>query len=319
MVKIYRSKYKNVSAMNMESSALLVQFLPELGGKMASMVYKNTSREFLTQAQGDRYKVLEYDGSYVDSECSGFDDMFPTIDTCYYERFPWAGTRLSDHGEVCGLSWDCQVENDTLYMKTYGVRLPYMLEKKVSFEDDSLLRIDYKATNLSGFDMDFIWAAHIMMNAEEGMKLMLPFKEGARTVCAFSSDPGLGKHGDSLIWPTTEGKDGRVQLLNEIGPMNPDGNSYKFYFDEKTPEGWFTCKYKSDGVTFTLQYPEDKIPYMGIWINEGSFKGLHNIAPEPCTGAFDRLDAARLHNKNSILRAKEQFCWFLKFKVAVGD
>lgn len=71
MVKIYRAAYKDVSAVNMESGALLVQFSPELGGKMASLVYKKTSREFLTQAGGERYKALEYDGSYVDSECSG--------------------------------------------------------------------------------------------------------------------------------------------------------------------------------------------------------------------------------------------------------
>ncbi len=319
MVKIYRAAYKDVSAVNMESDALLVQFLPELGGKMASLVHKKTSREFLVQSGGESYKALEYDKSYIDSECSGFDDMFPTIDECYYERFPWQGTRLPDHGEVCSLCWDCRIEGDILYMKTYGVRLPYMLEKRVFFEDSETLRIDYRAANLSEFDMDFIWAAHVMLNAEEGMKLLLPFKEGVKAFCVFSYDPGLGKHGDLLTWPATKGADGGVRVLDEPGPMKPDGNSYKFYFDEKIPEGWLACKYPDDGMSLTLQYPEEKVPYMGIWVNEGSFKGLYNIAPEPCTGAFDRLDAARLHNKNSILKAKEQFSWFLKFKAAAGE
>ena len=46
---------------------------------------------------------------------------------------------------------------------TYGVRFPYRLEKWISFADDATLHTDYRLTNLSGFDFDFMWAAHMML------------------------------------------------------------------------------------------------------------------------------------------------------------
>ena len=197
-VKIYKSTYKDQKAVTLESEEIEAQFLPGLGGKLASLVHKKSSREFLAQAANDKYRVLEYDGNYVDSECSGFDDMFPTIDICHYEGFPWAGAKLPDHGEVCSLSWDYAIEDDCLYMCTYGVRLPYKLEKWVRFESDDLLNINYKATNPSSFDMDFIWAAHPMINAEAGGEIILPYKSEQDMTCVFSMDESFGKYGDAM-------------------------------------------------------------------------------------------------------------------------
>ena len=53
-------------------------------------------------------------------------------------------------------------------LSVHGVRFPYRLEKWVSFHADGTLRVDYRLTNLSRFDFDFMWAAHMMLNLEDG-------------------------------------------------------------------------------------------------------------------------------------------------------
>jgi galactose mutarotase-like enzyme len=313
--KIYESSYKDKDAISMESENVIVQFLPEFGGKMASLIHKKTLKEFLVQGENEKYKVLDYNGNYVDAECSGFDDMFPTIDTVYYADYPWAGTKLPEHGEICGLKWDYAIESDCMHMWVYGVRLPYKFEKRIIFISDNKLSIDYKVTNLSSFNMDFLWAAHSMINVEENGEIMVPFLNNEDITCVFSQDDGFGAYGDKMTWYNAERKDGSVQKLNITPKRNQKGNNYKFYFDKKMPEGWCSYKYNKSNLKLTLSFPIEKVPYLSIWINEGSFHGFNNIALEPCTGAYDRPDIAKLHGQNSILKAKSEYSWFLNFDI----
>ena len=73
---IYEGKYKDRPAVIVESDQFVASILPLDGGKMASLKLKNTGKELLAVKPGDKYKVLAYDGEYVPSECSAFDDMF---------------------------------------------------------------------------------------------------------------------------------------------------------------------------------------------------------------------------------------------------
>jgi hypothetical protein len=104
--KIYSSVYKDQPALTIESEAITARFLPTIGAKLASLVYKPLGYELLVQRPGEKYLLQPFDGDYVAGECSGMDDMFPTIDACYYDRYPWEGTKMADHGEVWSLAWD---------------------------------------------------------------------------------------------------------------------------------------------------------------------------------------------------------------------
>jgi hypothetical protein len=318
-IRIYKSKYKDQTSVTMENQEMAVQFLPELGGKMASLVCKRTGMEFLAQGENENYKILSYDGNYVEAECSGFDDMFPTIDRTFYTDYPWKGIEIPDHGEVCGLKWENKILKETLYMSVYGLRLPYKLEKWVTFESENVLNIKYKATNPSNFDMDFIWAAHPMINVEEGGEVLLPYKKNSETTCVFSMDHHFGKYGDHMSWPEVLYGEGNMQNISRTLKRNEKGNNYKIYFDEKVPEGWCAYKYKSQDRVLTLSYPVDKVSYLGLWVNEGSFHGLHNIAMEPCTGTYDRIDLAKIHHQNSVLKSKGEYSWFLNFHIEQLD
>lgn len=88
--------YKDRPAIRVDTGALTALFLPEDGGKLASLKARD-GYEYLYQGPESRYRRLTVDGSYIEAECSGWDDMFPTIDPYQPEGLP----PYPDHGEIC--------------------------------------------------------------------------------------------------------------------------------------------------------------------------------------------------------------------------
>jgi hypothetical protein len=300
------SMYKDIKAVTIENDILKAQFTPEFGGKMVSLVYKPSGREFLRQSSGAFYKTLKYDGDYVKAECSGFDDMFPTIDRAIYADHPWNGVQLPDHGEVCSLKWNSIKTSESIQMSVYGVRLPYRLEKQISLYPENSLLIKYKAANLSAFDMDFIWAGHMMIDAGTGGEIIMPYKEDHEARIVFTDDPDLGSYGDTVVWPAAADRKGKIRAINTIKCSNDDISTLKYYFKGRLPEGRCGFRYKDGGIGMDLTFPENAVPYFGILISRE-----HGLILEPCTGTMDRPDMAKLFGQRSILPAGGTYSWFL--------
>jgi hypothetical protein len=315
-VTIYESAYKDQPAITIESETLRVQYLPGIGAKMASLVYKPRGFELLVQAPGERYLIQPFDGEYVEGECTGFDDMFPTIDLCYCDRFPWQGTRMADHGEVWSLPWHLATADDGLYFSVHGVRFPYKLEKWVGFREDSILRLDYRLTNLSAFSFDFLWAAHMMINIEQGTELVLP--DGVeRIVGTFDVTDTFGSYGDEYNWPVGTMPDGEQRDFRKLRPRSAR-DAYKYYIKRQMPEGWCGLKYFQSDFSLALSFPLAQVPYLGILPNEGGWRDYYNIFLEPCTASFDRPDAARYRGEASTVMGGSTYEWHLNIILADG-
>ena len=70
-MSIYASQYKDQPAITIESDAIRAQFLPSIGSKMCSLVYKPLQRELMVQNPSEKYLLQPYDGHYESAECSG--------------------------------------------------------------------------------------------------------------------------------------------------------------------------------------------------------------------------------------------------------
>jgi len=309
--KIYEDSYKDQKAICFESDVLRFKFLPGFGANLASAVYRKTEKEFMVQRKEPKYRIVPFDGVYVDGECCGLDDMFPTIDICRYEKFPWEGVKLADHGEVWNLKADTDIGKESVTFVFYGVRLPYILKKTVRFLSETVLRIDYALQNPTEFDMDFLWAAHTMLNAEPGVVIRVP-GECKKAVAAFSNTGRIGRYGEIFDWPAYTDGQGVVRKIDVMGPW--DENCEKYYFKEALKKGWCAAEYP-DGTAFALSYPAEKVPYLGVLHNQGSFRGIYNLFLEPCTASFDRPDAAALWRQNSAVKAKSVYAWYLNITI----
>lgn len=315
--KTYPSTYKDQQAITIETETIRAQFLPSVGAKLASLIYKPINYELLVQRPGENYLLQPFDGDYVAGECSGMDDMFPTIDQCYCDQYPWEGVKMADHGEVWSLQWDHRVEEKRLYFGVNGVRFPYRLEKWISFTDSNILRLEYQLTNLSPFDFDFVWAAHAMINIDSGTELVLP--EGvSEIVHTFCIGGDFGKYGDIFPWPEAKLPDGNTIDFRKIRSKSTI-EAYKYYINGQMPEGWCRLNYKDRDFSLALSFPIEKVPHLGILPNEGGWQDIYNIFLEPCTATFDRPDAARYRGEVSTVKANSIYQWYLDIHIEKGD
>ena len=99
------SHFKNRTAVSIQSNSLKATFLPDDGAKMASLIRIRDGKELLAVKPDETYRVLTYDGDYVSSECSGFDDMFPTVDPYTPTEGAYRGITYPDHGETCRIPY----------------------------------------------------------------------------------------------------------------------------------------------------------------------------------------------------------------------
>ena len=283
---IYETTYKGRPAYQVKAARLTAVFLQEDGGKMASLQYGD--RELLAQAKETHYRRLLPDGDYVSSECSAFDDMFPTIDPYTPDQGLFAGTTYPDHGEVCRYPHQVQVAADGLTFSFSSRRFPVDFAKHIHVNPEGNLVMDYTLTNNGPEPFPYIWAAHCMIQAEPDATIVCPYGSAAPVKSMF----------------------GKLLSRDSMQPFTEDGESYKFYYEEPIPEGWCGYRY-SDGKTLMLRYPAEIVKFLGIWINNGSFKGMYNIALEPCTAPYDRPDQADAAGCGSVLQPGETVCFRL--------
>ena len=309
---ILETAYKDQKAVAVENDLLRFVFLPETGASLASVFWKRENRELLVQRPEPRYRRVPFGGSYVDAECSGMDDMFPTIDACHYENAPWEGVKLTDHGEIWNLPFQTRLLPDSVSFSASGVRLPYAFSKRAEFVDAHTLRITYRAENPAPFDMDFLWAAHFMLRAQPGVSLMLPGNcRAAQAV--FTNSGSIGAYAQEFPYPVFTDAGGKRRDISRMGEW--DGSCEKFYLRDRLQEGYCGVAYP-DGLRFELSFPEDKVPYLGVLFNQGGFREIYNLFVEPCTAPFDRPDVARLMDKHSLIPARSSYDWHLDIRVS---
>lgn len=287
--------YKNRPGIEFCTKTLKCVVLPADGGKMVSLKARNDARELLAQAEGDTYKELTFDGSYVESECSAFDDMFPTID-------PWHnGEReYADHGEACRLpnSYTVSRAEDGSVSLRLSVLSPagdYLFSKIYREAPDGGLEIAYEAENTTQKPLKAIWASHLMLQAEEGLSVCLEENEEYEAEFMFCEHPDVAKRGDTVTIGNGCG-------LLQSAPWSETANAYKFYI-KKPYRGAF--RYGKVRVAC------ENADYLGIWINNGCFKGMYNVAAEFCTGAYDTPGAAEEHGADVTIPAGGSLKWKL--------
>lgn len=285
------SNYKDRPAVIVESDFLIATILPEDGGKIVSLRVRETGKELLVTREQEQYRVLAYDGSFEKSECSGFDDMFPTVDPYTPEEGTYEGITYPDHGEICRLQHDVKMLDDGVILHASSKLFPIDFQRKVTTARDGGLDLEYCITNNGEVPFPFLWAGHMMMQGEAGMELFVPFGEDAKRTMMFGP----------------EGVPESELPLNRLPDYEPGtGPVYKIYYDEPMKEGKFGLSYPGGGK-LTFEIDEEKTPYLGIWYGSGKFQDLYAMILEPCTVPYDAPGLAKERGYTSIIPPKGEF------------
>lgn len=290
---IYSAAYKDRPAVVVESRGLKGTFLPEDGGKLTSLVTPS-GRELLVQNPNPTYAVLTPTGSYADAECSGFDDMFPTIDPYTPTQGRYAGVTYPDHGEACRYPMEMERKTGSILLRGKSRLFAVTYEKEISPENDGSISVCYTFTNHSAEPFLYLWAAHCLLAGTPNGVVTSSFDQDAPAHMMFG--------------PPNAEQYSRTQL----GEAPSDTPAYKYYYLEPAAEGFCGYQYPSFREEFRLSYDPQKLPYLGVWLNNGGFKGLYCVALEPCTAPFDRPDTAAQKGCASVLPPNGSFSFVLK-------
>lgn len=292
--------YKSRPAIRVETATLTALFLPEDGGKLVSVTSNRDGFEFLCQNPSPDYARLAYDGSYVASECSSWDDMFPTIDPYTPASGEYAGITYPDHGEVCRLPMTVTPEGDSVVMSCTSRLFAVDFEKKITPEADGALALTYTIRNNGREDFPYVWAAHCMMQGADDLRVESPYPADAPAAYMF-------------------GPEGRETFPRDrlMGYGAGTGAAYKLYYTEPTDGGFLRAVYTESGHSFEMDYRDSAaaIPYVGLWINNGSFKGYYNIALECASAPYDAPHKAMERGYCSVIPAGESLTFTLRVRV----
>ena len=302
---IRETAYHGVRAIEVDSGKVKATFLPDNGGRFISFIDAEQGREWMASETGETYRGIDLDSVYIDGDVCGMDDMFPTIDPeiAPVEAGVRKGVEYNDHGEVARSAFDCVIDGNKAVFTFESGRLAYRYVKTV-YARCGKIKVDYHIENLSDDPFPFLWAGHCMLAAEEGGEVLLPFKKGEEAEICFDEDAEIGTRGTRFTVKPEH-------LVSRA--FSPEGNAYKFYYLNKTPKG--LIRYAVNGRAFRMEYDKDLIPYVGVWMNNGKFKGFPCATPEPCTVAFDKVSEAAKRGMFSVIDPRGSFDFTLTLSV----
>jgi galactose mutarotase-like enzyme len=322
---VEKTNHLNFSALLLQNTHLKICVVPELGGKITSIQDRATGREWLWQNPYLPAQSVVYDASFVHAyDTGGLDECFPAVSGGDYPDAPWQGVKIPDHGELWCQPWtvetvEQQDEELVVVMSCHGVRFPYRFERVLSLSGQTI-QLDYQVTNLTTFDMPFVWSIHPILNIEPGMALSLP--EGVDSVrIDGGTNDFLGTSGTLLSWPNAHAAGYQAMDLSQI-PAADLGQAVKLYTLPLQGDEWVETAVTTptNNHAFTFRFNPKEISHIGLWMNYSGWSGVgsqpyFNLGLEPCIGGTDGLPKAKQLDEYGLLPAKKTRRWSLALTI----
>jgi galactose mutarotase-like enzyme len=323
-IAINETTIDGFAAVVVDTGALALTIVPELGGKIASLRDLRSGREWLWRHPRMPYRRVAPGASYVaEADTGGWDECFPTVAPCAYPSAPWAGTALPDHGELWSQPAALVVaERDggvALRAAWRGAALPYRFERSIALAAGaSTLRVEYAAQNQSDAPIQFIWCIHPLLAIEPGMALLVP--PSAHFNCWSTFPPDLLGQAQGLRYPP-EARAGEHAIDLATLPEPSAGVALKLWSDP-LDQGWAAVRAR-DGE-LRMRWDVALLPQVALWMNLGAWAGdggtpYYNLGLEPCIGAQDSLaQAVSDRHLFATLPPHGSRAWWLEIELAAG-
>jgi galactose mutarotase-like enzyme len=318
-VSLHQTTVHDLSAWVLENEYLRTAVVPELGAKIVSIVDKRSRLEWLVGPGSRLVKKVPYGAVFSDQDLSGWDEMFPTIVACEYPSpGDWFGTSLPDHGEVWTQPWTVIPTNaDTLKLSVEGIAIPYRLTLTLAYNAPATLQMRYELVNLGRDRMPYIWAAHPQFECGEEAEIVFPpqVKEVCNTIPATW---GWGTPETRFDWPKAVNLQGEQQRIDRTGPPSLK-QARKFFVVPETRVGWAGLVRRPTGDWLRLDWELDKVPYLGIWVDQGALSHRTVATPEPTTGFYDSLALAWDKNEITVAEPGTTQTWSLTVRFGTRE
>lgn len=303
-MEMSRVALRGLEALVLDNGVVRAALIPALGGKIASLRHKALDFELMAQPGGD-YRLPSLGAAFSDYDASGFDDAFPSVGAAPGLDTPCGRVDYPDHGEIWSARMAAHWDGERIGMCYDSAILPYRYEKFATLMGESLV-LEYRITNTGSAPFPMIWTAHGLMRIERDMRFVFP--DGPSEALNLFDSP-IGPKG-ILPFPG-----GLSRPLDRPLGLGRD-TAIKYYLVGRMPRGECGALYPSSGVQFTMRYDHLALPYLGLWMTEGGFRGDYNWALEPTNGYYDDIGIAREHGALPELAPGEAFTFTLQLALS---
>ena len=288
----------------LDNENVSLSMAPELGGRVVSIRHRTSGREWLdgwSPAKTRRIWKPANPDLFESGPGSGLDECLPTVLPCKVGDID-----LPDHGELWNTTpaFDVTPEDGGTLLTHWRLRsLPLALERRIFLRRETI-HFTYRLGNLSDTSTPFLWAWHPLFNFKRGDRMLFP---GTMKHCHSS---GLG---ESYPWPCLEtGNDlSRAEFLPGATPA------------AKVFLGPFHIGHaeirSAKGARLILSWSASVMPFAGIWITRGFWKGLHHWAIEPTNSPVDRLSDAGMASPLTSMAPREVRSWSVTVKCSMTE
>jgi len=293
----------------LESDAFRVEVWPQFGGKVSSVVDKADNFELLFNYPAELPSGPQYDIPYGKSWYADWDECFPAVAPGTYDRHPYNGIPVPDHGALWGVPTVSVPAKSGITTVWHGLRFGYRLTRKLALDPDApALIAEYTLVNLAPFDFHFVWAMHALLAMNAPVQVDL--SAGSRF--RWSHDADGTDIQTPFDWPMAgEGLD-----LSRPDRLPPRQGWKVFSADRVLGPALIRYPARERSLRIEYQSPDELPAYWGIWINTGGWAGHHHFAVEPTTGRYDHIDRSIQDGSAGRIAPLGRRDWAVRWKVS---
>jgi galactose mutarotase-like enzyme len=306
-------RYHNFRAVVLENSQLRLVILPELGGKLWSLVYKPVDCEVFWHNPRTAPRPAPYGAAYDDWFCGGWDELFPNDAPTTFADDAWP-----DHGEWWAMPFDWEIATQradevTLHLWRNGVVTNTQVERWITVRaGEARIELRYRIRNDGPQPLDFLWKLHPALAISPHARVELP-------ACTVLPDPAFNDRLDKqpFAWPHARGAQGAAVDMRVVPPASTA--TCDFYYATNLAAGWCALTNVAADYRFALAF--DPAIFRSVWVfgAYGGWRGHYVTILEPCTGYPYQLEQAVAQGTASRLAAGEAIETTVTVRLTSGE
>jgi hypothetical protein len=286
--------------LTLESSQLTLLLDPHNGGKVRSLVSKDSGFEFLYQ---DPRKDFSGPG-YSDHDITGMDECFPAVAPSHFPGGAFAGLQVPDHGVLWNKNWDARETGEAVILSCHVPSMGIEFIRSCALLEENEIRFGYRIRNLMDEPLPFIHACHLMLTLEKDTEIVYPADMNRAYIYSGLNYPDLEVGG----WMDCG------QVHSEVGKngYSPDRGSALKFFSNRLREGSVTIVSARRDERLIIDFDTQRLPYLGVMISQGygpsgNLDGEMILGLEPTTSVGDDFCTSENTSTTGLLEPLTEF------------
>jgi hypothetical protein len=304
-----------IPALILENAALKVTVLPELGGHVLELVDKALDRNLLWANPRTGPRRAPYGANFDDWWSGGWDEIFPTGD-----RADLHGETLPYMGELWSVPWTAatgSTSRDAWIATTgLGTIAPASLERTLELrEDEPVLRVRYRLTNLDVRPLPFLWGIHPCFAIGEAHRIDVPARE---MLVGVSSGQAMGMVGSTYTWPDQPDPAAPAGSRDARRVLPASAAVYGGHWATGLEAGWLALTDTASRRGVAVAFDPAVFPNAWLWQVYGGWRGHHHLCLEPWSGYPMQLEEAQAAGRAGLLQPGESITTHVSFVLFDG-